>query len=129
MTQHNITKGMTVYLVKCCYRREHDASPFVEAEVVKVGRKYFKVALFGKYRHEYQFCIEDLRQKTNDSADYYVHLDKQELLDKREKDKLTGKIRGIFDYRTNHNLTLEQLRQIDAIIETQKRILESEVNQ
>ena len=100
--------------------RPDNDPPFVEAEVIKVGRKYFTVALFGTYRHEYQFCIEGLKQNTNYSADYYVYLDKQELLDKQETDQLTGKMRGIFSFTSNHKLTLEQLRRIDAIIENQR---------
>lgn len=65
-----------------------------EAEITKVGRKYFTVK--NSYGLEIQYDLEHLEEKTNYCSDWEFNFTKQEILDKHETEKLNWNIRTRF---------------------------------
>ena len=86
-----------------------------EAEIIKVGRKYFTVK---KDCSEIKYNIDDLTEVTDYCSDWEFHFDKQEILDEMEIKKLEWDIKIKFSgYGFNSSkLSLEQLRRIMDII-------------
>lgn len=94
-----------------------------EGEILKVGRKYFEVGLVYKdgtvmKSRPYKYHIEDLTQKTDYCADYNLYLNKQDILDKKEKSRLYMQIEKYFSrWSSNKDLSLDKLRKIKDILE------------
>lgn len=89
----------------------------LEGTIEKVGNKYIDVK-FG-YR-EFKYYIEDLKQKTEYTTDFYLYLNKQEIQDEEESSLLTKDIKRKFDGWGKIDLSLDQLRRIKAIIDENK---------
>ena len=112
--KHELKVGQKVYLKPVNNAARH-SNEIVEAEIIKVGRKYFEVDKGYHYSRKYH--ISDLKQATDMVADYEVYMSKQEILDEREINSLYfeigKKFRGV---GTTLDLTLSQLRRIKEII-------------
>lgn len=100
--------GQKVWVYEARYR----VPGLTEAVITKVGKKYFEVdAVRGK------FYIEDLRFVTEFSSFCRVYLSRQDYEDEQEIKYLDDKLRSIFKVFGKTNLSLEQLRQINQIIQ------------
>ena len=90
-----------------------------EGTVVTVGRKYITVGFNG---WEDKFTIDDdYRQKyTCGGADYKLYKDKQEVIDTIKRNILLYNLFGSHRPAKINNLTLDQLKRINAIIEENK---------
>lgn len=86
-----------------------------ERIVSRVGRKYFYIEGDGR---EQGYDKETLKfsHKDYSQCDVQLYRTKQEILDSRELSQLNDKIRGYFSGYGRINLTLQQLREIDKII-------------
>lgn len=86
-----------------------------EAEIIKVGRKYFTVK---RDYWEIKYDISSLKEVTNYCSDWKFYFSKEEVLEEMEIDKLESDIRSKFSrYGFNcSKLSLEQLRRIMDII-------------
>ena len=99
--------------------RRHKGKPFeewiYEAEIIKVGRKYFTVKC-GVWDRKYR--TDDLTEVTNYCSDWAFYFSKQDILDEMEIEKLEFFIKNRFSgYGKNPSkLTLEQLKRIYNII-------------
>lgn len=82
----------------------------MEAEVTKVGRKYF-------YIGRDKYYLDTMEVVSEYAPDYEVYFTEQDILDKREKERLYSKIGSTFGSFAKKDLTLEQLRKIQEIIE------------
>jgi len=80
-----------------------------EAEVTKVGRKYFIC-------DEIEFHIDNWQQKTEFIPRYRLYRNRQEWADEKRMDELTDKIKKRFSPYGNMDLTLNQLEAIAQII-------------
>lgn len=116
--------GQTVWveLVGDARRGKTDEQCIEEWEIASVGRKYIKAAK--KYNsssiHETTFefdeCRERFSQKTRFSADYILYMTRQEIEEKREKNRLFREIEERFRYGSRKDISLEQLREIGDIL-------------
>lgn len=103
--------------------RKHRGRPFeewiYEAEIVKVGRKYFTVSRNG---YETKYSIEDFSEVTNYCSDWAFYFSKQDIIDEMEIGRLESIIRDRFSRygKNSSKLTLEQLRRINDIISENK---------
>jgi hypothetical protein len=86
-----------------------------EYQIVKIGRKYFEVSKENS-SWTIKFHIDGKRQVTDYTPDWSLYFSKQEILDEQEVSKLTGSIKKVFDTYGKVNLTLDQLRRINEII-------------
>lgn len=103
--------GQKVWVYEARYR----VAGLTEATITKVGKKYFEVdAVRGK------FYIEDLRFVTEYSSNCRVYLSRHDYEDEKETKYLEDKLRSIFKVYGRTNLSLEQLRQINKIIQDAK---------
>ncbi|MBX4152277.1 beta barrel domain-containing protein [Paenibacillus lautus] len=85
-----------------------------EDVITKIGRKYFEV---GSGYKPLKFHIEGLQQETGGYiADWELYFTKQDILDEDEFQRLAWDIKTRFGGYGKVNLTLDQLRRIDAII-------------
>ena len=118
MDKRNVTIGQAVYLTPSNSKIRRGAPPIVEGTIITVGRKYYTVKTTYDIHHKYKFDVNDLKQQTNYSPDYYLYFDKQELLDDKEAAALRKKFNRFFEWSGNRQtrLTLEQLRRINEII-------------
>lgn len=107
--------GDKVYLKAVGNLARHRKEVFIkEAEISKVGRKYFEV---GEGHKPLKFHIEDSKQETGGYiADWELYFSEQEILDEEEFKKLSWEIKSKFDTYGKVQLTLDQLRRIKAII-------------
>jgi hypothetical protein len=86
----------------------------LEGEIIKVGRKYLYVTVNSR---TYKYDINTFEQVTDYIADWYLYFDLQQILDEEECAKLTSEIRTALSHDNRQpDLTIEQLRQIHAII-------------
>lgn len=90
----------------------------IPVEVTSVGRKYFKCiqANKGYVRFEQEFHVDTWRQKTDYCCDYMLYETEQEWLDEKETRQLINEIRQSVDSWKQVTLTLQQPRDIQAII-------------
>ena len=117
MDKRNVTIGQTVYLAPSDNKIRRGAPQIVEGTIITVGKKYYTIKTKYDLHHEYKFGMEDLKQQTDYSPDYYLYFDKQELLDDKEAAALRKKFSRFFEWSGKQTrLTLDQLRRIDAII-------------
>ena len=115
--------GQTVWLepVEFTYK----GRDIVETTISKIGRKYLSVE-YKFYGSELAFCIEPilgngcnayLIEKNSVHQNWRLYFDKQGLLDRREETSLRKEI-AAFWYNDRHKkLSLEQLRELAAILE------------
>ncbi|MEC4565390.1 hypothetical protein L8C07_05485 [Paenibacillus sp. CMAA1739] len=81
-----------------------------ETKITKVGRKYFEV-------DGVKFKMENKEQETGGyTADWKLYFSKQEILDEQEFQKLESDIRSKFNAFGKLDLTLDQLKRINEII-------------
>lgn len=87
-----------------------------EAEVSKVGRKYFYVKVHGRWG-EYKFYLDSWAE-ANESCmvSYCLYSSPQEWEDEKERRHIHGDISHAFNYGGSGCLSLEELRSISAII-------------
>lgn len=109
--KEKIEIGRKIYL-KPINNASRYSNEILEAEVVKVGRKYFEINR-GAVKKYY---IETLQPVSEYVPDYKIYFSEQEIFDEREYDKLLSQIRSKFDMWAKKDLTLEQLRKITKII-------------
>lgn len=93
---------------------------FIKEDIItKIGRKYFEV---GNGLRPLKFHIEGLQQEVGGySADWELYFSKQEIIDEEEFEKLVWEIKMKFSSYSKVNLTLDQLRRINAIIKEEMK--------
>lgn len=104
--------GQIVYVK----RGHRDGSvEILELPITKVGTKYFYIK---KDWNESPIDKKTLwhRNKTYSQNDFKVFLEKQDIIDAEEKRKLCDSLYKAFDGYRSSQYTLEQLRQVAAII-------------
>ena len=87
-----------------------------EYEIKSIGRKYFYIWRDNNERTIKKYNIESLRE-VNDFKPADIYFDRQKLSDSLEYRVLSNELGTVFNWRNIGNLTLDQLRQIKAIIE------------
>ena len=103
--------GQNLWLVPSHNYRRVDLEP-IEVTIGKVGKRYFELVGYTRSK----FDIQTLKQVTDTNYIDECYLTLQEILDKRETDKLIEKIRKILGGYSKPDLTLEQLRKIWDIL-------------
>lgn len=88
--------------------------------VTKVGKKYFTCKNADQWGREISYHIDTWRQKTEYCADHKLYETEQEWRDKKEAKEITKQISETFHWMKSHNLSLEQLRMIKAILDQNK---------
>jgi len=89
-------------------------------EVVKIGRKYFTVRKYNQSNLDIKFYIDDRKQFADVSCDWELYFSTQEILDEKESESLTRKLKRDFGAYGKWNLTLEQLKRIQKIVDEPK---------
>jgi len=112
MLVSKLEKGMKLY-GKPVNNRARWNKEISEFTVSKVGRKYFWLEEMPRTKFE----IENLSEVTEYAPDWELYFTKQEILDEQEFNDLVMNIRLKFDRSGRVDLTLDQLRRINAIIE------------
>jgi hypothetical protein len=112
MNKDKLSVGQKVYLKPINNAARGGNKEILEAEIVKVGRKYFELnrGLIKKY------SMENLEQVTEYTPDYKLYFSKQDILDEYETNSLYSEIESKFGAWAKKDLTLDQLRRIKAII-------------
>lgn len=105
-----IEVGQTVWVVKKSYNGKPNEP--TEAKVSKVGRKYFE--LEGVIRSK--FDINTMVEANEFNYKSHCYLTLQEILDEREFNVLTQKMRSFFTGYGKINISLETLRKIDELL-------------
>jgi hypothetical protein len=118
MSREKIEVGQRVFLKPINNAARYGNKEIREEVILKAGRKYFSVGKEGETREHWmiKFNIEDLRQVTNYSPDWQLYFSKQEIIDENETLEITREIRRKFEGYGHINLTLDQLRRIQTII-------------
>lgn len=105
--------GQTVFITK---RYDRNRNEIEEAIITKIGRIYFEVGRFGKFK------IDTLEhQNVGYSSAYDIYLTEELYKLKVERDLLNTKIRNFFNGGLMNKLTIEELRKINEI--TDKNML------
>lgn len=111
---NQIKKGDTLYMVR---RANRSADVGQQVTVTTVGRKYIKVSA-GHNENDVKFDKETLEEATDYSRIYYLFPNEQAYLNEVEYECISKKLFEFFSSsHTRNTLTLEQLRQIKAIVE------------
>lgn len=93
-----------------------------EWEITYVGRKYIKAGkrsdgiIWGERTFEYRESYKRFVQKTDCCVDYILYLERHEIEEKHEKDRLFWEIEDLFRYSSQKDISLEQLRAIHEIL-------------
>jgi len=115
--------GQTVWLEPVGHT--YKGRDIVETTISKIGRKYLSVE-YKFYGSELAFCIEPmlgsgrnayLIEKNSDHQNWRLCVDKQGLLDRREETALRKEIVAFWYNDRHRNLSLEQLRELAALLE------------
>jgi len=85
-------------------------SEIIEHTITSMGRKYFTT---DKSRNK--FHVDSLRMVTQYMG-FNLYADKNALMEEIESEKIVSRIRPVFQGWAKPKLTIEQLRQIDAIL-------------
>ncbi len=112
----NLKVGMTVYVRptgsnNTRYIKGNTLDYVKETKISKIGRKYFYLEGYNE-----KFSLDTLEYDSEHHFDLKAYLDKQDIEDEIEIDKLETKIRNKFRQFGNFGLTLNQLREISQII-------------
>ena len=105
----NIKLGQKVWVVP---NDPYGRRKYYEAEVIKVGRKYFEVADANRR----QFNLTDLREFSQGNYKWRVSLTEQEILDESLFTLLLSKIKDRFSIYGKPNIGLPELKQIATIL-------------
>jgi hypothetical protein len=115
----NYMKIAAVFVGQVLYREKSNRnapSEIVEVTVGKVGKKYFYLS---GWEERYPIDKETLQytDKNYSQSNFQLYRDKQEILDRKEKDRLTDVLYKHFHWSDNkHKNTLEQLRKAVEIL-------------
>jgi hypothetical protein len=113
-TLPNISVGQVLYIQE---KRRNAPPEIIEVTVTKIGRKYFYI---NRYRTEYPISKETLQyeDKNYSQSNFQLYLDKQEILDTNERQKLLDVLQKHFSWSNNGTKenTLEQLRKVAEIL-------------
>ncbi len=110
--KEKIKVGRKVYLKPVNNAERWGNKEILEAEIVKVGRKYFELDI----ARAKKYYIETLKQATDYAPDYELYFSRQEILDEREYEQLFSRIESKFSMWAKKDLTLDQLKRIMEII-------------
>ncbi|QPK90827.1 hypothetical protein IEN91_05025 [Bacillus velezensis] len=90
--------------------------------MLKVGRKYFHVGIKEKPDHRMiKFEIDGMRQVTDYSPDWEIYFSKQAIFDEEERKDLLFNVRSKFNRYVMNDLSLNQLRRINEIINEKRK--------
>lgn len=110
--------GQTVYSLNVGSAARYSQQKLAEYTVTKVGRKYFTIKREDSWV-DHQFHLDTWKQKTEYSPDMQLYTSIQEYEDEKERNDLLDKMFALFYARhLRINLSLEQLREIDKIVES-----------
>lgn len=116
MKRSELNVGQTVY-IKPVGNAVGDNSDIIETKISKIGTKYIETECFGDRT---KFNISDGKEKDKGYGygyDYILYLTKQEIENKKERQEL---LRNLHYDWYRYDLTLDQLRSINAIIDDGK---------
>lgn len=118
--KNKLKVGQKVYLQPGVNVSRRDSS-IKEGQITKVGTKYFCVTI-GNSSYAYKFHIEDLKQTTVYTPDYYVWLNERELLDAIELKALQMHFYKLFYAHPASEAikSLDKLRRMKAILEEEE---------
>ena len=108
-----IEVGQTVWVVSQGHRNR-DPETIDERIVASVGRKYF--TLQGDHGGR-KYHLDTLRMVSEYARPPRVYTSLTEILDKRERESLEGKIRAAFGSYGTTKFTLQQLREVALTLE------------
>jgi hypothetical protein len=109
---------MKLEIGQTLYREIHyrnDAPYIKQVKITSIGRKYFYVD--SDERHPIEINSMTYTSKNYSQHNFTLRLTENEILECWEKNKLCEKLRKLFAYFSKPDLTLDQLRQIDKIID------------
>lgn len=116
--------GETLYRLSVGNAARLEPDRLIPVIVTSVGRKYFTCTpekLKDSPHMGRQFHLESWREKTDISASYELFEDPQEYHDRKESQSIWDQCRNIFTgWKDRSSLSLDQLRQIKAIIDSGK---------
>ena len=116
----NLKVGQILYKLNIGNAARNRKQTLMPVEVIKIGRKYVTVSELDKKDRSYLHDvanIENGREKTEYSANFILYESEQEWEDKKESEVLLRKFRDIFGSYGKNNISLDQLRKINVIIE------------
>jgi len=93
-------------------RRNRDPETIDERIVASVGRKYFTLN-----DSESKYHLDSMRMVSQYANESRVYTSLTEILDKRERKKLEGRIRAAFGAYGTTKYTIEQLREVALTLE------------
>jgi len=96
--------GQKLFII---YTQRREVKFIRNAEVVKVGRKYFKVMM--PWNQEIEFNIDEWNEKTDYAATYYAFESEQEYQNIIRKNNLWRILEDYFRYNRQADVTLDQL--------------------
>ena len=108
-----------VFVGQVLYReksRRNEPYEIVEVTVGKVGKKYFYLT---EWEERYPVDKETLQytDKNYSQSNFQLYRDKQEILDRKEKERLTNVLYKHFHWSGNtHKNTLEQLKKAVEVL-------------
>ena len=116
--------GQTVYveLTGNASRGKTQEQCIEEWEITYVGRKYIEAVKKGsdpflfKTVFEWRENYKRFVQKTDCCVDYILYLERHEIEEKHENDRLFWEIEDRFRYSSQRDISLEQLRAIYGIL-------------
>jgi hypothetical protein len=109
----------TVFVGQVLYREKFNRnapSEIIEVTVGKVGKKYFYLT---GWEQRYPIDKETLQytDKNYNQSNFQLYRDKQEILDRKEKERLTDVLYKHFHWSGNkHENTVEQLRKAVEVL-------------
>lgn len=96
--------------------RRNNAINHYDANVIKVGRKYFYLNVGYHYGDGVPFNIDDGSQKSNYSS-YRIVDSEQSYLEEKESEQILSKLRGLFSGYGAPKYSLSKLKEVAAILE------------
>jgi len=115
---NKIYEGQEVYYLYFGHGQQ-EAAELIATTVTKVGRKWFEVAEINNTR----FSIETLK---NDAGQYSsssrIILSLVDYINEQEKNRLYDKIAKRFDFYSKKDVTLEQLRKIYKVLNSDQNV-------
>ena len=111
---HSLKKGQNVWVVTSNNRGHEDL--ITEGKIIGIGRKYFTIDAFNGDK----FFIETLKIDAGGYTSHTkVYLDIQVYYDEKEKQLILSFISESFSWHSKQKLSLDKLRQIKQIIESE----------
>ena len=84
--------------------------------VEKVGRKYFYVR-FNHYQSTVKFNLESFVEVKDWGSPKRLYRSEQEIADSEDNSRISERLRSLFGRYGSHDVTLDQLRRIEAILD------------